>query len=917
MASGNARDPEAVRAVHAWAWRRTGRCRAGRTRGRTCRALPSGPACACRSASRPGALAGSWRPPPRRYFVFDPAAALGVGLGVAHQHGGRAGRPVDREVTQTLTADVSGIEDADGLVGVEYSYRWIRVDGSDETRIGTDSSTYTVVGADIGKRIEVRVSFDDDEGFAEALESAPVQALNTPTEGAPAITGSPRVGMTLGADTSGIADRDGLENVSYAYRWIRIDGAEAAPIADADSASYVVTTADLGRQIRLQVVFEDDVGAPVTLETAPVTIRAAVPAVCPALPDLAEDRRRIWTGNVTVADLVLGSSSVFGRGYTGGVPFGGGVDISRSGRLSDGTFAVNGRDYTVRSLYAESGATGNLVFQLNRELRDADASSLSLHVCGEAYALGEARYSDTARGLAPTYVWPAGLDWSSAEGRTLHLSKANTPATGAPGVSGKARVGGVLTATTDGIRDSDGLDSPVYAYRWIRRDGTVGTVDTEVTSGANTYTLTEDDEGTRVRVEVSFSDDLGFAEMRAGAPLTVRAARVPAVCPAPDPAYPAPIWTGDVTVGAVEFAGTAIAHGFAEALGSLPAAGGLSDMDLTTRDGTYAISAAMASTGGSLVFGVDSRLTEAVTGRLVLHVCGEIYPFSEASYDSGNGRYSWPGAGLDWSGLDSVALALGGHPGDTNLAVNPSDTTPPGLFTRNGRHAPAVNDTGGLAVVVFDETVDHSNLPPFSAFTITADGNPVKLTNFGVGGNILNLNLSPRILRGQTVIFTYTDPAPGDDRYALQDTAQLPTATVKGLKSDASGTLSPRPTRSRQGRTRGWQGTNRLRGLADSPPRPTLEKRRTSRGYAHVEPIRRCAHFPDLVPFRDLTPSGAHARSRRARNGHATFPPPLPSNPPTGHSASPKSSQVVLNDVHCPCWLCAGTIPDEPGPPRS
>ena len=75
---------------------------------------------------------------------------------------------------------------------------------------------------------------------------------------------------------------------------------------------------------------------------------------------------------------------------------------------------------------------------------------------------------------------------------------------------------------------------------------------------------------------------------------------------------------------------------------------------------------------------MDHRLTEALTRRLVLHVCGEVYAFSDASYASGTGRYTWSGAGLDWSLVDSVALAIGGHPGDTQLAVvNPSDTTPP------------------------------------------------------------------------------------------------------------------------------------------------------------------------------------------------------------------------------------------------
>ena len=43
---------------------------------------------------------------------------------------------------------------------------------------------------------------------------------NTPATGAPAISGTPRVGETLTADTSTIDDEDGLTNVSYRYQWI-------------------------------------------------------------------------------------------------------------------------------------------------------------------------------------------------------------------------------------------------------------------------------------------------------------------------------------------------------------------------------------------------------------------------------------------------------------------------------------------------------------------------------------------------------------------------------------------------------------------------------------------------------------------------------------------------------------------------
>ena len=76
-------------------------------------------------------------------------------------------------VGETLTVDTSGIMDANGLVGVVYSYLWIRVDGGDETPItGVTGNTYALTGADTGKALKVRVSFTDNGGFAETLTSA-------------------------------------------------------------------------------------------------------------------------------------------------------------------------------------------------------------------------------------------------------------------------------------------------------------------------------------------------------------------------------------------------------------------------------------------------------------------------------------------------------------------------------------------------------------------------------------------------------------------------------------------------------------------------------------------------------------------------------------------------------------------------
>ena len=98
----------------------------------------------------------------------------------------------------------------------------------------------------------------------------------------------------------------------------------------------------------------------------------------------------------------------------------------------------------------------------------------------------------------------------------------NTPATGAPTITGTAQVGQTLTAVTTGIMDADGLTSPTYTYQWIRVDGTEADIAGE---NSSTYTLVAADQGTTLKVRVSFDDDLGHTEtLTSAATATVGAA---------------------------------------------------------------------------------------------------------------------------------------------------------------------------------------------------------------------------------------------------------------------------------------------------------------------------------------------------------------------------------------------------------
>ena len=148
------------------------------------------------------------------------------------------------QVGEMLAADTSGMSDADGLSNVSFSYQWL----ADDAEIaGATGSTYTLADSDEGKTVKVRVSFTDDAANPESLTSAATVAVearpNSPATGAPTISGTAEIGETLTAETSGIADADGLSNVLYEYQWL----AEDAEIAGATGSTYTLVFSG-GRQ---------------------------------------------------------------------------------------------------------------------------------------------------------------------------------------------------------------------------------------------------------------------------------------------------------------------------------------------------------------------------------------------------------------------------------------------------------------------------------------------------------------------------------------------------------------------------------------------------------------------------------------------------------------------------------------------
>ena len=207
------------------------------------------------------------------------AATEAVGFAVQQQgasNSAATGAPKIKgtaRVGEMLTADTSGIADADGLTNATYSYQWVGNDGSSDTDIaGETDASYTLVADDEGKTIKVKVSFKDDADNDETLTSAATEAVaarpNQPATGKPTIGGTAQVRETLTADTSGIADADGLTNVSYNYQWVANDGGTDADISGETDAGYTLVADDVGKTIKVKVSFKDDADNQETLTSA-------------------------------------------------------------------------------------------------------------------------------------------------------------------------------------------------------------------------------------------------------------------------------------------------------------------------------------------------------------------------------------------------------------------------------------------------------------------------------------------------------------------------------------------------------------------------------------------------------------------------------------------------------------------------
>jgi hypothetical protein len=180
-------------------------------------------------------------------------------------------------VGQTLTASDGTWSNAP----TSFAYQWLRCNGGGSSCNNVANGTlktYTLVGADAGHTMRVRVTATNASGSssAESAQTAAIAAAGAvPTNTAvPTISGTPKVGETLTAAPGSWSGNP----TSFTYQWQRCDADVAAcsNLVGATSTTYAVPLADLGYRLRVIVTAHNAKGSTsstsaITTIVAPVT----------------------------------------------------------------------------------------------------------------------------------------------------------------------------------------------------------------------------------------------------------------------------------------------------------------------------------------------------------------------------------------------------------------------------------------------------------------------------------------------------------------------------------------------------------------------------------------------------------------------------------------------------------------------
>ena len=174
----------------------------------------------------------------------------------------------DPTTGETLTSTIS---DGNGFDPANVTYTWV---ADNKVLSGSTSGTYLLTDADVGSMISLIVNYTDNDGYAEKAISAETDVIEipaVPSAGSVAISGDAYVDFEL---TAIITDENGSGDTPIVYVWM----ADGVAIADATSASYTLTEAELTKTITVSATYTDNDDFPedtLSDPTAPVIVKPA------------------------------------------------------------------------------------------------------------------------------------------------------------------------------------------------------------------------------------------------------------------------------------------------------------------------------------------------------------------------------------------------------------------------------------------------------------------------------------------------------------------------------------------------------------------------------------------------------------------------------------------------------------------
>ena len=353
--------------------------------------------------------------------------------------------------TRGTIADDNGIPDA-------LTYQWLRVEGENETDIpGATRRTYPVVSADQGKKVMVRVSFTDNDGYEESRTSDAY-----PVTGNISAPPSELVGGELLIDNTDKSSVDvhTLRSATSAQDFASHTGLIALAQGfqtGSNEAGYILSSIGLDLSSN---------------ETGPAYL---------------ELHRDSPTGPKVA---VFGSSEISAAGVYEFIPTSSTrlmADTEYWAVLDQDTFTTLEVSWSVTDDTGTGNAAPGWSFPSPPEIRSLLAA-----------------YTSQSSGTR-MLMHVKGISLKSA-------------ATGVPTIAGMALVGETLTADRTEIADENGLPDAEsgYSYQWIRVSGAS---ETEIGGATgSTYLLADTDGDKQVKVRVSFTDRRGSSETRTSSP---------------------------------------------------------------------------------------------------------------------------------------------------------------------------------------------------------------------------------------------------------------------------------------------------------------------------------------------------------------------------------------------------------------